>query len=85
MINNYNSKGKTYIGLEKININRKSQNTKRKKEKDKYLTIAFDSQPKTVIATPTYNKLSTFSSPRSVSKNNKKETNNNIRYLTIEI
>ena len=85
MINNYNSKGKTYIGLEKININRKSQNTKRKKEKDKYLTIAFDSQPKTVIATPTYNKLSTFSSPRSVSKNNKKESNNNIRYLTIEI
>ena len=85
IINNYYSKIKTYIGLKKININRTSENKKRKIDKDNFLKIASDSQPKTVISTPTYKKLSDFNSPGANSKDKEKKSNNNVRYLKIDI
>ena len=77
MINNYYYKIKTYVELEKININQRSENKKKKKEKDNFHTIALTSMPKRIITTPTYKKLSLFSSPRADSKDKKKENNRN--------
>jgi hypothetical protein len=77
MINNYYYKIKTYVELEKININQRSENKKKKKEKDNFHTIALTSMPKRISTTPTYKKLSLFSSPRADSKDKKKENNRN--------
>ena len=75
-INNYYYKIKANIYLNTINIYRRSEN-KRDKKKDKYLTIALYSKPKTLIRTPTCKKASMFSSSREDSLDKKKESNNN--------
>ena len=86
LVNNHYHKIKTYVESNKININRRSENKKKKKEKDNFLTIFLASMPKTIISTPTYKKLSLSTSPRDDSKDNKKGSiSNNITYKKIDI
>jgi len=81
LINNYYYKIKTYVNLKKTNKSQRSENKKKKKEKDNFLTIVLTSMPKTIVNTPTYKKLSILKSPKAESKDKKKENNiNKIRY-----
>ena len=84
LINNYYYKIKTYVQLNKMNVNREIK--KKKKENDNFLNIVLSSIPKTIINSPNYKKLSLSSSPSNDSKDKKKgSSNNNIRYKKIDI
>ncbi len=81
MLSNY-SKIKTYIDLKPIKLNHKSESKRRKKEKDDFLTINYDSYSK--INTPTY-KNSLFSSQGGDSKDKKNKSNNKNEFKKIDI
>ena len=77
-----NNKIKTYIDLKPMKLNHKSESKRRKKEKDDFLTINYDSYTK--ITTPTY-KNSIFSSQGGDSKDKKNKSNNKNELKKIDI
>ena len=85
LINNYYYKLKTYV-VKTINKSQRSEDKKRKKEKDNYLTIVLPSMPKKIISTPTYKKPSGLSSPLADSTDKKKENSRyKISYKKIKV
>ena len=77
-----NNKIKTYIDLKPMKLSHKSESKRRKKEKDDFLTINYDSYTK--ITTPTY-KNSIFSSQGGDSKDKKNKSNNKNELKKIDI
>ena len=76
------SKIKPYIDLKPIKLSHKSESKSKKKEKDDFLTINYDSYTK--INTPTY-KNSLFNSQGGDSKEKKNKSNNKNEFKKIDI